>query len=169
MIANASAHSAHFTREIFRSLLPLNRTSTTSTSPSPSPSTPTPTPTPTPSPSPGPPPPVTAPPLLLPTPQPATTTAPRLLTSPPRKNTVRSIENDQNNRREKYDGSRWRLVCFADNNQCNNVVYNRDLCLKHYNIQRVSEPPKKKRKLLLHQFSLPTTTIGKLSLTTDEN
>jgi len=161
MSVDSTSHSASRTREIFRTLLLHNRVSTTSTSPSKSPPTPTSPPTSTPMPSPCLPPPLTVSlPLPLPTPQTTTTTAPHLLTSPPRKNTIRPIENDQNNRREKYDGSRWRSVCSADNNQCRNVVYIRDLCQKHHLIQRTSEPPKKKPKLLQHHFSMPMTTAG---------
>ena len=91
-------------------------------------------------------------------PQAKTTPAtPRLLTSPPRKNTIRLVENDQNNRREKYDGSRWRLVCVGNDNECTNLAYARGLCGKHYTQQRSTEPPPaKKRKLLVHHFSVPT-------------
>lgn len=77
------------------------------------------------------------------------------LTSPPMKNTIRFIENDQNNRREKYDGCRWRLVCTWNTHNCTNIAGARQLCQKHNAIHRHKEPPKKKRPPLLTTISLP--------------
>ncbi|UJR27600.1 hypothetical protein I4U23_008881 [Adineta vaga] len=88
----------------------------------------------------------------------ATTTLPppqQPLTSPPLKNTIRFIENDQNNRREKYDGCRWRLVCTWQQNECTNLSHARQLCTKHNALQRNKELPKRKRKPLLTNASLP--------------
>ncbi|CAF0802863.1 unnamed protein product [Adineta ricciae] len=77
------------------------------------------------------------------------------LTSPPAKNTIRFIENDQNNRREKYDGYRWRLVCTWNIYDCTNLAGTRQLCGKHNAMQRHKEVPKKKRPPLLTTISLP--------------
>ncbi|CAF3433371.1 unnamed protein product [Rotaria sp. Silwood1] len=85
---------------------------------------------------------------------PAPTTS-RPLTSPPKKNSIRLIENDQNGRREKYDGYRWRLVCTWHLCECTNIAYSYQLCAKHNALRRNKELPKRKRKPLLTHSSLP--------------
>jgi len=86
----------------------------------------------------------------------ATTTTPQPLTSPPPKNSIRYIENDQNGRREKYDGHRWRLVCTWNIHECTNLAYySHQLCSKHSALRRNKELPKRKRKPLLTHSSLP--------------
>ena len=87
------------------------------------------------------------------------TSSPGLLTSPPPKNSIRCIENDQNGRREKYDGRRWRLVCTWNKHECTNLAYSRQLCCKHNALRRNKELPKKKRKPLLTHTSLPISKI----------
>lgn len=82
-------------------------------------------------------------------------TTPKRLTSPPPKNSIRYIENDQNNRREKYDGHRWRLVCTWPGHECTNLAYTRQLCNKHNALQRNKELPKRKKKPLFTNLSLP--------------
>ncbi|CAF1343573.1 unnamed protein product [Rotaria magnacalcarata] len=78
------------------------------------------------------------------------------LTSPPAKHTIRYIENDQNNRREKYDGRRWRLACTWDVYACTNLAGSRQLCSKHNAIRLNKVLPKnKKRKSLSTNLSLP--------------
>ena len=81
------------------------------------------------------------------------------LTGPPPKNSIRFIENDQNNRREKYDGHRWRLVCTWDP-MCTNLAYTRQLCGKHNLLRRNKEVPTQKRKPLIAHLSLPISTIS---------
>jgi hypothetical protein len=88
----------------------------------------------------------------------STTTAPEPLTAPPPKNSIRYIENDQNNRREKYDGHRWRLACTW-NNECTNLAYSSQLCAKHNALRRNKELPTRKRKPLLTHASLPISKI----------
>ncbi|CAF2349527.1 unnamed protein product [Rotaria sp. Silwood2] len=83
----------------------------------------------------------------------ATTSQP--LTSPPSKNSIRYIENDQNGRREKYDGHRWRLACTWNTYECTNIAYSNQLCNKHNALRRNKELPKRKRKPLLTHTSLP--------------
>jgi hypothetical protein len=73
-----------------------------------------------------------------------------LSSSPPRKNAIRYVENGENNRREKYDGRRWRTVCSWSDDSCTNFAASRNLCLKHNGRQR-------KRKTLTPKKS---TTIG---------
>jgi len=85
---------------------------------------------------------------------PAPTTT-EVLTAPPPKNSIRYIENDQNNRREKYDGHRWRLVCTWNLNECTNLAYHHQLCNKHNILRRNKEVPTKKRKPLHTHTSLP--------------
>lgn len=77
------------------------------------------------------------------------------LDAPPAKNTIRFIENDQNNHREKYDGHRWRLVCTWAQEECKNLAYSHQLCPKHNAIRLNKEPKKKKRKLLTAHASMP--------------
>lgn len=77
------------------------------------------------------------------------------LTAPPAKNSIRFMEGDQNGRREKYDGCRWRLVCTWNTHECTNIAYSYQLCTKHNSIRRNKEPPKRKRKPLLAHISLP--------------
>jgi hypothetical protein len=86
-------------------------------------------------------------------------TSPPRLTSPPKKHTIRYIENDGNNRREKYDGCRWRLTCTWHEYECSNLAYTCQLCPKH-NAQRRNKiiPPKKKKHLVAFA-SLPTSNF----------
>lgn len=79
-----------------------------------------------------------------------------LLTAPPPKNSIRFIENDQNNFREKYDGCRWRPVCtWHKDVLCTNLAYTRQLCHKHNAIRRNKEESKRKKKPLICHLSLP--------------
>jgi hypothetical protein len=131
---NPSKYSPSVVHEIFRSLLsetPPTNTSTTSHQ-------------------------------RLPAPPPATTTTTtEPLTAPPPKNSIRYIENDQNNRREKYDGHRWRLVCIWNTNECTNLAYySHQLCGKHNALRRNKEFPSRKRKPLLTHTSLPISNIS---------
>lgn len=80
---------------------------------------------------------------------------PQPLTTPPVKNSIRYIDNDQNNRREKYDGHRWRLACTWHIEECTNLAYTRQLCAKHNALQRNKVLRRKKRKPLLTHMSLP--------------
>lgn len=91
----------------------------------------------------------------------ATATTPGLLTEPPPKNLVRFIENDSNNRREKYDGRRWRLVCTWDN-ECINIAGYYQLCKKHNNVRKSKEPQGQKRKPSNARSSLPNSEISLL-------
>jgi hypothetical protein len=91
-----------------------------------------------------------------------TTTTPTLLTAPPPKNSIRFIENDQNNRREKYDGYRWRLVCTW-NNECQNLAASVQLCCKHNAIRRNKAPYIRKKKQLATHSSLPISMISLFS------
>jgi hypothetical protein len=93
------------------------------------------------------------------TPKPLTSTATAPLTSPPRKNSIRYIDNDQNNHREKYDGSRWRLACTWNIQECTNLAYTHQLCYKHNAVRRNKEIPKRKRKPLFVHLSLPISNI----------
>jgi len=93
-------------------------------------------------------------PSTPPPPPPSTT-----LTAPPPKNSIRFIENDQNNRREKYDGYRWRLVCIW-NDECTNLASSYQLCNKHNAIRRNKEPPTRKKKPLITHTSLPISEIS---------
>jgi hypothetical protein len=83
----------------------------------------------------------------------------RPLTKPPAKNDIRFIENDQNSRREKYDGCRWRLVCTWNVYECTNIAQGYQICSKHLAQRRNKEPPKKKRKPLINHLSLPISNI----------
>ncbi len=85
----------------------------------------------------------------------STSTAPEVLAAPPPKHSIRYIENDQNGRREKYDGHRWRLVCTWNINECTNLAYYYQLCNKHNILRRNKEGSTKKRKPLLTHSSLP--------------
>lgn len=80
--------------------------------------------------------------------------SPQLLSTPPKRNSIRYVNNDQNNSREKYDGHRWRLICNWNKNGCTNLVYYRGLCAKHY-AQQKQKLPKVHKKPLIHQRSLP--------------
>jgi hypothetical protein len=86
-------------------------------------------------------------------------TTPQPLAAPPAKNSIRYIEHDQNNRREKYDGHRWRPVCTWNVNECTNIMHARQLCAKHNALQRNKELPKKKKKLLFTNLSLPNCKV----------
>jgi len=98
-----------------------------------------------------------------------TSTTPQPLTSPPAKNFIRFIENDQNNRREKYDGHRWRLVCTWNMFQCTNIAFSYQLCAKHNAQRRNKELPKKKRNPLLTHSSLPIMNRHKPSNPPDDD
>ncbi len=87
------------------------------------------------------------------------TTAQEPLTSPPAKQSIRFIENDENNRREKYDGHRWRLVCTWNVNECTNLAYSHQICSKHNSLRRHNVLPKRKRKPLNTHSSLPISKI----------
>lgn len=51
---------------------------------------------------------------------------------PPKINSIRFIDNDENNCREKYNGNCWKLVCIWNDDQCTNfAVSNKLLCTKH--------------------------------------
>lgn len=83
-----------------------------------------------------------------------------LLTAPPPKNSIRFIENDQNNFREKYDGCRWRPVCtWHKEVLCTNLAFTRQLCHKHNVIRRNKEESKRKKKPLICHLSLPISEI----------
>ncbi|CAF1168120.1 unnamed protein product [Rotaria sordida] len=82
-------------------------------------------------------------------------TTTQTLTSPPAKNSIRYIENDQNGRREKYDGYRWRLVCTWNTYECTNIACSYQFCTKHNALRRNKELPKRKRKPLITHSSLP--------------
>ena len=87
------------------------------------------------------------------------TTAPQPLSAPPAKHSIRRIENDQNNRREKYDGCRWRLVCTWNTDECTNLAYAHQLCAKHNALRRNKQLPKQYRKPLLAHASLPISNV----------
>jgi hypothetical protein len=88
----------------------------------------------------------------------STAAPPVTLTAPPPKNSIRFIENDQNNRREKYDGYRWRLVCTW-NDECTNLAAYYQLCVKHNAIRRNKNPATRKKKPLDTHSSLPISKI----------
>ena len=90
---------------------------------------------------------------------PAATPTQGLLTEPPPKHLVRFIENDSNNRREKYDGRRWRLVCTWDD-ECRNVAGSYQLCKKHNNMRKSKEPQGHKPKPSNARSSLPNSKIS---------
>ena len=75
--------------------------------------------------------------------------SPPPLTLVPTKNSVRFIENDPEQRREKFDGSRWRLACTWNRTECTNLAYTHQLCTKHNNIRR-NKPVRPKVKQTLH-------------------
>ena len=58
---------------------------------------------------------------------------------------IRFIEYDLDRRREKYDGSRWRLVCTWNDGDCTNFAYSCKLCKRH-NALRRNQPPRKYTK-----------------------
>ena len=95
--------------------------------------------------------------LTTPQPNPPAPRSPRL-TSPPPKNSIRLIEHDVHNRREKYDGRRWRLVCVWDG-QCPNIAVSSKLCVKHNAIRRNKEPPSRKKKSSHARSSLPISKM----------
>jgi hypothetical protein len=79
----------------------------------------------------------------------------------PLKNAIRSIENDPHQRREKFDGNRWRLACTWNLHECTNLAYAYQLCTKH-NAERKNKQRKyTKRTCLTTSASLPIST-GKL-------
>ena len=88
-----------------------------------------------------------------------TNTSPRL-TSPPKKNTIRFISNDPHNRREKYDGSRWRRVCTWNECLCTNLAYSNLLCARHNTQQRNREWQTKQGKAIAARVSLPISKIA---------
>lgn len=63
----------------------------------------------------------------------------------PRKNDIRYIDNNPLSHREKYDGSRWRLVCRWHEYSCANLAYSGKLCCKH-NALLKNKPPRKRSK-----------------------
>lgn len=86
---------------------------------------------------------------------PSTTPEP-LLAQPPAKHSLRFIENDPKKRREKYDGCRWRAVCFWNVDQCTNLAgFSDDLCYKHHAFKLNKPPRQRNRKQLLSRASLP--------------
>lgn len=89
------------------------------------------------------------------------TIPPSPLTEPPPKHLIRFIENDSNNRREKYDGRRWRLVCTWDD-ECRNVAGCYKLCQKHNNIRKSKEPQGQKRKSTNERSSLSNSETSLL-------
>jgi hypothetical protein len=50
---------------------------------------------------------------------------------PPEKDSIRFIDNDQNNYREKYNGDCWKLVCTWNDNECTDFAILNKLCNKH--------------------------------------
>ena len=66
--------------------------------------------------------------------------SPRTLIMAPTRNSIRYIENDPEQRREKYDGSRWRLACTWNRTECTNLAYAYQLCSKHNDIRRNKLP-----------------------------
>ena len=73
----------------------------------------------------------------------------------PKRNTIRVID-DQNRRREKFDGARWRSVCIWPNDECSNFAWVGGLCKKHRH-----PTPRRSTKLIeklqrANQLSTPT-------------
>lgn len=89
----------------------------------------------------------------------ASTTPAARLTSPPPKQSIRFIENDPSNRREKYDGRRWRLVCTWDE-LCTNLAAHCQLCQKHNSFRKNKQLPTRKRKVLSAHSSLPISKVS---------
>ena len=72
----------------------------------------------------------------------------------PTRNSIRYIENDPEQRREKYDGSRWRLACTWNRTECNNLAYAYQLCSKHNDIRR-NKLPRPKMKPTPYPLPMP--------------
>ena len=49
----------------------------------------------------------------------------------PMKNSIRFIDNNQNNFREKFNGEKWKLVCTWKKDICTNFAHSNQLCDKH--------------------------------------
>ena len=64
---------------------------------------------------------------------------------PPAKNDIRYIKHDPQNRRQKYDGCRWRLACTWSEYPCENLAYTNLLCPKH-NAQSLKKATRKKSR-----------------------
>lgn len=93
-----------------------------------------------------------------PPPPPSTLPQSPRLTSPPPKNFIRRIQNDDRKRREKYDGCRWRLVCTW-NDDCQNIACTSQLCKKHHMIRKGKDPTARKSKPVPARSSLPNSKI----------
>lgn len=77
------------------------------------------------------------------------------LISQTHKGDIRYIQDDPLMRREKFDGSCWRLVCTWAVVRCTNFAYSRNLCTRH-NAESQNKPVNKRQRRVHIERNRPT-------------